>query len=129
MTDEVKRGPGRPPKVHHEEAKHEGDTYEPVPPRRDPHSLDVRSADPEVTVTKPKSEPEPKAERLVEVEILRKYAPGGQPQEIKTVVQPGTVMELPVLEATRALKLQIARATDRTFDSDPHHGRPVIQIG
>jgi hypothetical protein len=117
MTDE-KRGPGRPPKVHHEEAsaKHEGDDYGPVPPRRDPHSLDVRSADPEVTVTKPKPVPPP--ERLVEVEILRKYAPGGQPQEIKSVVQPGTVMSLPVLEATRALKLGIARATDRTFDDD-----------
>lgn len=52
---------------------------------------------------------------MVEVEILHKYAPGGQKTEIMKVVYPGTVMELPVLEATRALKLGIARATDRTF--------------
>lgn len=55
------------------------------------------------------------AEHLVEVEILRKYAPEGQPQEIKQTVLPGTVVELPKAEAVRVLKLGIARATDRTF--------------
>jgi hypothetical protein len=111
MSDEVKRGPGRPPKVA-EAAKVEGDTYEPVPPKRDSH--DVRSADPEVTVTKPEQPPP----RMVEVELTRKYAPGGQKVEIQQTVPPGTVMELPVHEATRALKLGIARATDDTFTED-----------
>lgn len=63
----------------------------------------------------PEPAPAPAADRMVEVEILHKYAPGGQKTEIMKVVYPGTVMELPVLEATRALKLGIARATDRTF--------------
>jgi hypothetical protein len=111
MSDEVKRGPGRPPKVA-EAAKVEGDTYEPVPPKRDSHD--------EVTVTKSEpKKPEHKDEpppRMVEVELTRKYAPGGQKVEIQQTVPPGTVMELPVHEATRALKLGIARATDETFN-------------
>jgi hypothetical protein len=119
--DEVKRGPGRPPKVQPDVGKVdvgkvEGDTY---PPVRDPHSLDVRSDAPEVTVTKPKNvEVTVEPVRMVEVELTRKYAPGGQKVEIQKTVPPGTVMELPVHEATRALKLEIARATDNTFTDD-----------
>lgn len=54
---------------------------------------------------------------MIEVQLIRKYAPGGQTTEIQKTVPYGTVMELPVLEATRALKKGIALATDRTFNS------------
>ncbi len=72
----------------------------------------AKSADPEIAIEK---KPASVSGHLIEVEILRKYAPDGQPQEIKQTVPPGTVLELPKAEAVRALKLGIARATDRTF--------------
>ena len=59
--------------------------------------------------------PEVPPERAIEVEIMRKYAPEGQDTEIRAVVHPGTIMKLPVAEATRVLKLGIARGTDDTF--------------
>jgi len=59
--------------------------------------------------------PEVPPERSIEVEILRKYAPQEQNTEIQAIVLPGTILKLPVAEATRVLKLGIARATDDTF--------------
>jgi hypothetical protein len=64
-----------------------------------------------IVIEKPASEPE----KLIEVELRRKYAPDGQNTEIKTTVPAGTVISLPKAEAVRALKLGIALATDRTF--------------
>lgn len=67
---------------------------------------------------RPEAEPEevaPVQERMIEVEVIRKYVPAGQPQEIQKTVPPGTVMEFPKDEAARMLKLGIARGTDRTF--------------
>lgn len=55
----------------------------------------------------------PRPPRLVEVELLRKYVPEGQTQEIKVPVV--GVVSLPESEAGRVLKLGIARATDNTF--------------
>ncbi len=65
-----------------------------------------------------RAEPLPNLERMVEVELIRKYAPCGQETEIQAVVHPGTVMRLPVTEAQRALQLGIARATNNTFRGD-----------
>lgn len=59
----------------------------------------------------------PALEKLVEVHLLRKYAPNGQPQEIKQTIPPGTVLELPASEAVALLKKGYALATDRTFGS------------
>ena len=81
----VKRGPGRPPKV-----------------------------SPEVPV-EIVPEPLPDLDRMIEVELIRKYAPYGQSTEIKAVEYPGTIIKLPVTEAQRTLQLGIARATDNTF--------------
>lgn len=93
---EEKRGPGRPPKVRPEVAP----------------ALTEQAAAPEVLIYQAPSAP---TVRMVEVELIRKYAPGGQTEEIQRTVPPGTVMKLPQAEATRALKIGIARATDATF--------------
>lgn len=88
MTEEVKRGPGRPPKVR-------------------PEADDVAAST------------EAPKERLIEVLIMRKYAPHyGQESdsEIMKTVPPGTVLLLPPWEATHVLKTGIARATEKTFD-------------
>jgi hypothetical protein len=98
---EMKRGPGRPPKVRPEAVVGSLDEL-PV--------VEVLS-----NVTRPEKI-ESVSERKVEIELTRKYVPDGQPQEIKQSVPAGTVISLPQWEATRALKLGIARATDRTFD-------------
>lgn len=77
----------------------------------------------EVRVAAAKSDPKtaidkavPAPEKMIEVELMRKYAFGGQPQEIKATVPAGTVMELPASEAVALLKKGYARATDRTFE-------------
>jgi hypothetical protein len=75
------------------------------------HTAIASTLDPELTLKAVNPE------RMVEVELIRKYAPGGQKTEIMKTVPAGTVMELPVLEATRALKRGIARATDRTIEN------------
>lgn len=92
---EVKRGPGRPPKVRPEAEI----------------SAEEVSAETMTLLVEPVAE----APRMIEVQLLRKYAPAGQTQEIKTMVPAGTVMMLPVDEATRALKLRIACGTDKTL--------------
>jgi hypothetical protein len=110
---EVKRGPGRPPKV-----RPEAKTADDMMAEKLERALQVQEVEPRpapIVVFAP--EPvKAKSERMVEVELIRKYVPYGQPQEIKQSVPAGTVMNLPQGEATRALKLGIARATDRTFD-------------
>lgn len=83
---EAKRGPGRPPKVR-----------------------------PEAEVKELEAAPAPAEDRLVEVELTRKYAPLGQTEEVCQTVPPGTVLRVPRNEATRLLKFGIARATDDTF--------------
>ena len=101
---EAKRPVGRPPKVRPEVE------VAPVLTEQEVHTALAKTVDPVITL-KPTVNPD----RMVEVELIRKYAPGGQKTEVQKMVHPGTVIELPVLEATRALKLGIARATDRTF--------------
>jgi hypothetical protein len=83
---EVKRGPGRPPKVR-----------------------------PEAEVLL-EEKPAPAVERLVEIQVLRKYAPLGQTTEVCQTVPAGTVLKVPQHEATRLLKLGGACATDETFN-------------
>ncbi len=112
---EAKRGPGRPPKV-----RLAATAFLPPEPRVDDTALvsEVLASNPSIEVFAPKVvdlEATAAPKRMIEVEIIRKYVPSGQLQEIKWTVPPGTVMELPVMEATRALKFGIARATDRTF--------------
>lgn len=71
-------------------------------------------------------------EKLIEVIVLRKYAPmGGYEVEeegewnsynqvgdddVKLTVAPGRIVKLAKAEARRAVKLGIAQVTDRTFD-------------
>jgi hypothetical protein len=100
---EVSRPVGRPPKVRPEAA--------PALTEQEVHTVIAKTLDPEL-VLKPVD-----PERMIEVEMKRKYAPGGQKTEIMATVPAGTVLMLPVLEATRALKKGIAVATDRTFES------------
>jgi hypothetical protein len=71
--------------------------------------------------------PEPKTVKMIEVQIVRKYAPHGfenpdgvyvnQPSEIKETVAPGTVMRMPSDEAQRALSAGIAVITANSFAS------------
>lgn len=83
---EAKRGPGRPPKV------------------RPAEVLEVVEA------------PAPAVERLVEVEIKRKYAPQGQTTEVCQTVPSGTVLKVTQLEAIRLMKHGAAVPTDSSFD-------------
>jgi hypothetical protein len=72
-------------------------------------------------------EPDAVDDKLIEVQIVRKYAPMGfenvfgayipQPAEIKETVAPGTVMRLPSKEAQRAISLGIAVITANSFAS------------
>lgn len=102
---EVKRGRGRPPKVRLEALPEEEDTGE----------AGISLIEPIAEPTPAKKTEQP-SEKLVEVEMIRKYCPDGQPQEIKKTVPAGSVIFLPMTEARDALKRGIARATDRTFD-------------
>jgi hypothetical protein len=114
---EMKRGPGRPPKVRPEAKTADDEMAEKLE-----KALQGQAAELPVThvvFTPAPTIPaaaKPVSERKVEIELIRKYVPDGQPQEIKQSVPAGTVISLPQWEATRALKLGIARATDRTFD-------------
>jgi hypothetical protein len=87
---DVKRGPGRPPKVRPEA---------------------IESDEPVVEAAVKKA-PE---ERMIELEIIRKYAPAGQDTEVLKTVPAGTVMLLPQHEASRLLKHGYARGTENTF--------------
>ena len=88
MTEEVKRGPGRPPKVRPEADDAEASTE--APAQRLIEVLLVRKYVPHY----------------------------GQESdtEIKKSVPAGTVLVLPPKEATHVLKNGIARATEKTFD-------------
>jgi hypothetical protein len=88
---EVKRGPGRPPKVR-------------------PEAIE---SDEPVAAATVEAAPE---ERMIEVELLRKYAPAGQDTEVLKTVPVGTVIKVPQQEAMRLLKAQYACGTERTFD-------------
>jgi hypothetical protein len=111
---QLKRGPGRPPKVRPEAKTADDEMAEKLE-----KALQGQAAEPQpspMMFSQPQAAAKPVAERKVEIELIRKYVPDGQPQEIKQSVPAGTVISLPQWEATRALKLGIARATDRTFD-------------
>lgn len=54
--------------------------------------------------------------RQVEVELLRAYMPAGSGGFVSDKIPKGAVLKLPAKEAQRALKLNIATATDKTFD-------------
>jgi hypothetical protein len=108
MTDEVKRGPGRPPKVSPEAKSNIEFVVEPAEAK----AAEVLATTPEARASVPEVKP-----RLIEVQVRRKYVPLGQDDiEIKQSVPPGTVLEVPAAEAARLLKEGFAFATPRTFD-------------
>jgi hypothetical protein len=112
---EMKRGPGRPPKVRPEAKTADDEMAEKLEKALQGQAAEPRLV-PMVFSPEPPAAAKPVSERMVEVELIRKYVPYGQSEEIKQSVPAGTVISLPQKEATRALKLGIARATDRTFD-------------
>lgn len=63
-----------------------------------------------------KAQRAPRAPRVIEVELLRKYVPDGQETEVKVAQPAGTVLSLPSEEAQRALKFGIAQITAKTFE-------------
>ena len=111
MTEVLSRPRGRPPKVR-PQANEAHDAPPPLKFKPAPAVLEPAVVAPPPAAV---SVPTVAAERMVEVMLVRKYAPAGQTTEIMKTVPYGTVMKLPVLEATRALKLGIALATDETF--------------
>lgn len=94
MVPEVKRGPGRPPKVRPEVQEIE------APEAAAPEAVEAKVPQ----------------ERTIEVELTRKYAPAGQHTEVLKSVPAGTVIQLPQHEAARLLKLGFARGTENTFN-------------
>ena len=95
MSFEVKRGPGRPPKVR-------------------PEAIEVE----EPVAAAPQAIEEKKAptEKMIELELMRKYAPAGQDTEVLKTVPAGSVIKLPQHEAARLLKMGYARGTENTFN-------------
>ncbi len=91
---EVKRGPGRPPKVR---------------PEAQVLEAPVAAAPVAPEVEAPK-------ERLIEVELIRKYAPAGQETEVLKTIPAGSIAKLPQHEAARLLKMGYARGTENTFN-------------
>ena len=111
--EDVKRGPGRPPNVSREAQKSVPPSVSREEQKSIPPSVSREDREPAV---KPEVKEESPKDRLIEVELLRKYAPAGQDTEILKTVPAGTVMKVPQHEASRLLKAGYARGTDKTFD-------------